>query len=429
MHLSLKARIEQANQTCPDVWAGFLRGLSPLDADRQTPLGVMVSGGGDSVALLHLLWFWGQRPLHVFCVDHGLNPQSAHWTKTVETLCADLKVGFTPLKWQGDKPANGVQAAARQARHSLINRAARQKGIQVLCLGHNADDGLEAALMRDMGSSVGDPKPWGPSPLWPEGRDLFYLRPVLDVGRTRLREWLRLAAIPYIDDPANENPAYLRSQARRTLGDAPAAMPEHKSPAIALPITAVPAHDPLSGSLRFEPKTLLDMPINAARHVIACALVCTGGGIRLPRQDSLWAIYEAIRLVDTLNHSLCGARVWMLSGQVIFGRNSGEYARKPLPPVVLRAGETVIWDGRFEITAGRIDGEILPLKDHMRHLAAQDVQTIRALPAALRAGVPVWRDVSGVLHLSPAGGEVKSLVHRRFCAHAGLWRNEAEINT
>ncbi|WP_140983982.1 tRNA lysidine(34) synthetase TilS [Asticcacaulis tiandongensis] len=427
MHLSLKARIDKANQTCPDVWAGFLRGLNPLDAACQTPLGVMVSGGGDSIALLHLLWFWGQRPLHVFCVDHGLNPQSAHWTQTVQALCTDLRLGFTPLKWQGDKPVTGIQAAARQARHTLINQAARAKNIQILCLGHNADDGQEAALMRDMGSSVSAPKAWGPSPLWPEGRDLFYLRPVLGVGRARLREWLKVAGIAYIDDPANDNPAYLRSLARRTLTETPVIIPENQSPAGARP--PVPAHDLISGSLRFEYKALLDMPMADARHVIACALVCAGGGIRLPRQDSLWTIYEALRLLDSLNHSLCGARVWRLSDQVIFGRNSGEFARNPLPPVTLRAGETVIWDGRFEITAGGIDGDIMPLKGQMRHLAAQDVQALKALPAALRAGVPVWRDVSGVLHLSPTGGEVKSLVHRRFCAHAGLWRHEAEINT
>lgn len=429
MHLSLKARIAQANQACPDVWAGFLSGLTPLNVDSQAPLGVMVSGGGDSVALLHLLWFWAQRPLQVFCVDHGLNPQSAVWTQSVETLCAALGVGFTSLKWQGDKPVTGIQAAARQARHGLINQAARQQGLQVLCLGHNADDGQEAAVMRGMGSSVGAPKLWGPSPLWPEGRDLFYLRPVLGIGRARLRDWLKAAGIPYIDDPANDNPAYLRSRARSALAEAPAAATETSDLTLPVSATAMPAHDPLSGSLRFEHKALLDMPVNTARQVIACALVCAGGGVRLPRQDSIWAIYEALRLQEAVNHSLCGARVWMLSGQVIFGRNSGEFTRHPVPPVTLRAGETLIWDGRFEIAAGGSDGEVLPLRGHMRHLAAQDVQAIRALPAALRAGVPVWRDGEGVLHLLPTGGGVKSLVHRRFCAHAGLWRTEAEINT
>jgi len=423
VYLNLQARIAEANRLYPEVWDGFRQGIGPLEAGNRTPLGVMVSGGGDSVALLHLLWFWGQRPLHVFCVDHRLNPQSQHWTAAVARLCGDLGVSFTALIWDGDKPAHGIQAAARRARHRLINEAARAACIRILCLGHNADDGLEADLMRNMGSSVGRPRAWGPSPLWPEGRDLFYLRPVLGVARGRLRDWLKRAEVAYIDDPANDNPAYLRAQARQVL--AQSARPEVADAPSFLPV--MPDYDPLSASLRFEVRALYAVEPSAARHTLGCALVCAGGGDRLPRQESLRALYDALRSGAELNHSLCGARIWRLADQVVIGRNSGEFVRRPLTPVVLPAGATRLWDGRYELTGGDVDGAILPLRGQRRFLAAQDMQRLKALPAALRASLPVWRGGDGILHLIPAGGGVQSLVFRRFCAHAGFWRREGDI--
>ncbi|MFT4091702.1 MAG: tRNA lysidine(34) synthetase TilS [Asticcacaulis sp.] len=428
MHLSLKDRIARANQTCPDVWAGFLDGLTPLDTPSQRPLGVMVSGGGDSLALLHFLWAWGQRPLEVFCVDHGLNPQSAVWTQKVADICGELGVGFTALKWAGEKPAQGIQAAARQARHSLINEAARTKNIQILCLGHNADDGREAALMRDMGSSVGSPKPWGPSPLWPEGRGLFYLRPLIGICRARLRQWLDHAGIGYVDDPANDNPTYLRARARKALQSDTAHADDMPVPASNRAEKYVlPDYDPLSSSLRFDRQALLEMDTELSRRWLACALVSAGGGNRLPRNDSLSAVHEAIRRGDAVDSCLSGARVWLHEWRVTVGRNSGEFARTPMPPVALRAGETIVWDGRFEITADKMDGEILPLKGLMSQLSAQDVQSLKALPPALRPSVPVWRSGEGGLHLCPYGGQVSGLVFRRFCAHAGLWRSEGDL--
>ncbi|OYW79895.1 MAG: tRNA lysidine(34) synthetase TilS, partial [Asticcacaulis sp. 32-58-5] len=186
-----------------DIFDGFERYLTP---DSAKPLGVAVSGGGDSVSLLCLLHLWGRRRLEVFSVNHGLNPQGADWCEGVRKLTGRLGHGFTQLDWIGDKPVTGIQAVARQARHGLMADAARSKGIKVICLGHNRDDGIEARLMRDMGSNVSAPDIWSPSPVWPQGRGVFIFRPLLNVPRQVLRDWLTAIGVSWVDDPANDNP-------------------------------------------------------------------------------------------------------------------------------------------------------------------------------------------------------------------------------
>ncbi len=121
------------------------------------------------------------------------------------------------LAWTGDKPATGLTAAARAARHRLIADAAREAGARVVLFAHTADDIAEAERMRAEGSTLGRLRDWSPSPAWPEGRGLMLQRPLLDARRAELRAWLRDQGAGWIDDPANEDPRFARARARRAL--------------------------------------------------------------------------------------------------------------------------------------------------------------------------------------------------------------------
>ncbi|MBW8733769.1 MAG: tRNA lysidine(34) synthetase TilS [Asticcacaulis sp.] len=205
----------------PGLTAAFSLFDHYLDGRADHPVGVAVSGGGDSVALLYWLAEWGRRPLHVFCVDHGLNPSSSQWTQGVARHAENVGAAFTALSWTGEKPTTGLSAAARSARHALLADAARAAGVGVLCLGHTADDIAEARLMRAAGSSVGRPTLWSPSPAWPQGRGVFLFRPLLSQRREALRTWLKSKGLSWIDDPANDNTASLRARIRLYVpGDA-----------------------------------------------------------------------------------------------------------------------------------------------------------------------------------------------------------------
>ena len=180
-----------------------------------------LSGGGDSLALLLAATEWARsagRRLTVLTVDHGLRAESAAWTAACAATARRLGHPFRALAWTGAKPAAGLPAAARTARHALLAEAARAAGARVILMGHTADDALEARLMREAGSTTPEAREWAPSPAWPQGRGVFLLRPLVSLRRAEIREWLTARGERWIDDPANEDATYARPRARQALG-------------------------------------------------------------------------------------------------------------------------------------------------------------------------------------------------------------------
>lgn len=361
-----------------------------LDGDGA--IGVAVSGGGDSVALLYALAEWKQRPLEVFCVDHGLNPQSAQWTRSVADHAAKLGAGFTALYWQGDKPSTGLAAAARLARHRLLAEAAREKGISVLCLAHTADDVAEAGAMRAQGSNVGAPKAWSPSPAWPEGRGIFLYRPFLEIRRESLRDYLRGLGVKWIEDPANESPHSLRAQTRRALRGQPLAEKPPETEAIVttggmrallhLPETLGPL-----GMIAFRTAAFDALPREAALKWLAAAAVCAGGGDKLPKQEKVGALLQTLPSGKAV--TLAGARIHRANGLIAISRETGDIGRNRPASLTVTPMREGVWDGRFAIRSPQA-GEVAAAAGARDALTDADKAWLLTLPAALRASQPVF---------------------------------------
>lgn len=194
---------------------GFNATLSDL---RAGPIGVAVSGGGDSVALLSLMADWAltqDRKLHVATVNHNLRTDAAAEAAGVKALCDTLNLPHTTLSWDDWDGQGNLQDAARRARRDLLADWARDHGIETIALGHTSDDQAETVLMRLARGSGVD----GLAGMYASNRaqSVTWVRPVLDVSRDALREHLRMCGIAWVDDPSNDDDRFDRVKARQAL--------------------------------------------------------------------------------------------------------------------------------------------------------------------------------------------------------------------
>jgi tRNA(Ile)-lysidine synthase len=318
------------------------------------PIAVALSGGGDSLALALATADWARRHsrrLLVLTVDHRLRPESAAWTKACAATAARLGADFRALAWTGDKPRTGLPAAARAARHALLADAAREAGARVILMGHTADDVLEAGLMRQAGSTTPDAREWSPSPVWPQGRGVFLLRPMLRVRRQDIRHWMAARGERWIDDPANEDVAYARPRARQALMEgAKVAASELAASAKVLALACRPDG---KGALQIARAALLEADPAARARFVSVACLCAAGTDRPPGREKVERLVARLIGDDAFTASLSGARISVDGMDISFRREPGEVARGGLAPLALRAGETGVWDGRFEISTGR----------------------------------------------------------------------------
>ncbi len=382
---------------------------------------------------------WGQRvgrPIVALTVDHGLNPQSAHWTAAAAAAAARLGVDWRGVSWSGEKPAQGLPAAARAARHALLATAARELGACVILMGHTADDVAESALIRADTPGHGRLRPWSPSPAWPEGRDVFLLRPLLAARRADLRAWLSAQGLSWLEDPANADLRFARSRARAELTKGQVGGGE------ACPISDVDAavqrlagevEATADGRLILSRRMLALAPIEAVRRVVSAALVCVGGGERPPRGVRLSRLLDAIASAEALVTTLSGVRVVSRGGQagIIFERDAGERARGGLAALSLGAGACGVFDGRFEARALDAPIQIDALAGRMVRLDRADRLRLRDIPAFARGALPAVTEESGVVRLPAPFGDgpavVRALVGQRFAAACGLVGRELDL--
>lgn len=182
----------------------------------ETGLGVALSGGPDSVALLLLTQAAFPGQVRAATVDHGLRTEAAAEAHTAAALCATLGIPHRTLRVTVGKQAS-VQAAARDARYAALLGWARQHGLTLLT-AHHADDQAETLLMRlARGSGLAGLS--GVRAVRIEGT-VAILRPLLDWRKAELEAIVAQAGITPARDPSNEDMRYDRTLARGLLARA-----------------------------------------------------------------------------------------------------------------------------------------------------------------------------------------------------------------
>ena len=169
---------------------------------------VMVSGGADSAcAAAGLARVLGAESVHASHVNYGLREGAGAGEAAARRLCAALRIDLHVERPQS-LPEGNLQGAARTIRYETAARLRERTGASVIVTGHTRTDVAETAIYR-LAASPGSRALLGLSP-----RNGRVIRPLLGLGRERIRELAIAAGLPFADDETNEDTAFARNRIR-----------------------------------------------------------------------------------------------------------------------------------------------------------------------------------------------------------------------
>jgi tRNA(Ile)-lysidine synthase len=388
----------------PAEFAVLMAALGPFE--HAPRLAVAVSGGADSMALLLLARDWAADrggAVVALTVDHGLRTEAAAEAAQVGDWAAGLGIAHRLLRWTGDRPARGIEAAARAARYRLLEAACAEAGILHLLLAHHRGDQAETFLLRlARGSGLDGLAAMSAIVERPACR---VLRPLLGLARARLGATLAARGQGWIEDPSNHDPAFARVRLRlgreilaregldeRRLAATAARLGRAKAalePALARLLARAAAPDP-AGFVRLDAGVLVAAPAELGLRALAAILTAVGGSQHPPRGERLERLHKEISTGLTRGRTLAGCRVVPHRGRLLICREAAAMAA----PVAAVPGEKSCWDKRFHVSLPP-DG---PAGVSVGALGAAPLPGLRpSLPAMVRRTLPALVDAGGIV--------------------------------
>lgn len=383
-------------------------------------MGVAVSGGGDSMAMLHLLHEFSKIhhiELHAVTVDHQLRPEAAEEARRVARHCAEIGVPHNTLVWEDWDGHGNLQQAAREARYAKISKWALYKDIDTVALGHTADDQAETVLMRLSRRSGVDGLTGMKERALRHG--VTWVRPLLRTRREVLRAYLVKERIDWHDDPSNEDTSFDRIKARKALkllaplgidaqvlNDVAEQMAEARK---ALEWNSFIAAKEIakiqSGAIFFDERGMRVLPDEIQRRLLSNAVQWVSGSKHGPRRDALLNIMASLK--DGQGGTAEGCRICHLAGAIWVFRELNAVKNTSAVPHGL-------WDRRWVLT---------PPADHDD---PGDWQ-VRVLGMNGIEQCPDWRS-AGLPHLvvlsSPSVWQGDKLIAAPLAGYAQNWHAE-----
>jgi len=380
-------------------------------------IGVAVSGGSDSTALLHLMDQWASGAGVALCavtVDHGLRDAAADEALTVARFCARLGVDHTTLHWTGWDGKGNLQDQARRARYGLMAGWARERGIDTVVLGHTADDQAETFLMRLARGSGVD----GLSGMAARRQSggVTWVRPLLLQRRQALRDYLQRHNITWVDDPTNDDMRFERVKIRKALAvlaglgldvDRLAGTAQDLQTArSALEFQTREAAEKIatvsSGDVVFDPAGFEQLHSEIRSRLLAHALQWVASAPYRPRRHALGMVETDIQMGRAA--TLHGCRILPRKTEIRITRE-----HQAVKDTVCLTD--AVWDNRWRLAGPHGNG-----------------LELRALGAAGLAECPDWRSTGiprASLLASPAVWEKDSLIAAPLAGLGNGWRTVA----
>lgn len=367
--------------------------------ERFDRLMLAVSGGPDSMSLMHLVSRWRTKPnraspdIIVATVNHGLRPEAGEESAFVGTVAQRLGFAHEMLQWIGPHPESGLQAAARTARYELLTQRARDQSCPVILTAHHLEDQAETLLMRLARGGGVD----GLSAMADEVclNGVVIQRPLLNVCKARLIATLQEIEEEWCHDCSNDDIAFERVRIRKAapmlrelgltanqiartatrLRRARNALEARTSAFLSI----VPnlERDLMTGGFVAVPRDIYDGEAEDIRLRAMARILVTVSGRKRPRMAKLEALIEALSKSSNGAWTLASCAIVAKDQRLLVFRETG---RRGVSTIDLRPGEHVIWDRRFQVSwDSRLTDAIQvgPLSD--------DLSTVRAFGCPLPA--------------------------------------------
>ena len=405
---------------------------------------VALSGGPDSVALLHLLHrlreSWRLELAAVY-VNHGLRPEAARAEEAFcEKLCAKLGIPLTieraNVKAIATEQGIGIEEAGRNARYTIFETLADSLECDRIALGHHADDQVETILFRVLRGTGGDGLTGIPAK---RGR---IIRPLLGCTKDELLAYLRGHRLRYRDDASNRSLRYRRNVVRRKI--LPVAR-EQVNPAVNTAVIALADNlradnafleEQVSAAwrkwVRQTPGGKLNLAIGGLRtyheairrRLLRRCVIVTWGQRQAPDKDMIARLDRLVQegrgrisLPDGLFGEVAGERLWIYRDHDRIGPQplpDRKWVQLPWPLLTVRSRiehKPALVDpkgrrlARFD--AARVDGQVIVrgIKpgDRFRPLGMSgtkkvgDLLTDRKIARPVRGEIPLACDNKGIL--------------------------------
>jgi tRNA(Ile)-lysidine synthase len=328
---------------------------------KPKTIGVAVSGGGDSMALLHLaktLQDHMEWSVQAVTVDHGLRTESAGEATQVAEICAGWNISHTTLHWKNQPRGGNLQSLARAARYDLMGEWAKANDIDCMLLGHTSDDISENFLIRLARKAGVD----GLASMAEQfkSNDVDWARPLWQTNRAELRRYLQRHDVTWIDDPSNDDPRFTRVQMRQAL-DVLEPLGITRDALFDVSVNMASAQSALqqyayeaaqnvvidaAGGVTLPTKNKAPgLPEDITRRLIIAALRYVSGQSYAPRQAALFDIIHGLIEQPVTLHGC------VITPVMKDGRLSALHFGREYQTIKNEACDLAdIWDGRWQIT-------------------------------------------------------------------------------
>lgn len=329
--------------------------------ENGAEIGICVSGGCDSLALMILMNNWAQRngcSIKAIHFDHGLRISSSIEAKQIKDLASKMNISFKSLKWKGIKPKTDIMNKARDARYQSIIKYCQERKIIHLMTAHHLNDFIETYYMRVKRKFTTSGLNSIPSKF--VNKNLIIYRPLLNFRKTRLVKTCEYHKIKWIKDYSNFDPRYERVRVRNFLKNNEY-LDQNLKMNIKFDLRINKNLESNSnnfflrdlkfydyGVFEFNLKSLSLLSLSLRIEILKKILITCSGNIYPPRMSSLQTILEKISKPSFSRHTLHHCILEKKKDKIIIYKEFYSVQREE-NKVRIFPNKSIYWDKRFRI--------------------------------------------------------------------------------